>query len=105
MAGWPPAGPLEDPFGPLIEGLVIVAAGVENFGAVQAAIHKIRSDIGDSGPFDSVGADDGHVVLLEKLEKFGNGETGVADFDGVAELVMIVHIFEGHALFHPRVVI
>ena len=72
---------------------------------MEAAIDELGSDVGDFGPFDRVGADDSDIVLAKEFEEFGNGKALVANFDGVAEFVMIVDIFEGDTLLHPRVVI
>lgn len=94
-----------NPVGPLIEGLGVVAAGVEDFGAVKAAIDEVRGDIGNFRPFDRVGADNGHVVFAEKFEEFWNGKAGVANFDGVAQLVMVIHIFERNPFTHPFIVV
>ena len=66
---------------------------------------EVRSDIANFRPFDGVGADDGHVVFAEKFEEFWNGKAGVANFDGVTQLVMVIHIFERNPFAHPFIMV
>jgi hypothetical protein len=83
--GWASGGPGGDAVGPEVQGFIAVAAGVEFFGAVEAAVDEVCGDIEEERPGDGVGDDEADVVLAEKLDEGWGGEAFVADFDGVAE--------------------
>lgn len=80
-----PCGPEGDAFGPDIEGDVVVAAGVEDLGAVEAEVEEIGGDVEEAGPLDGIGADEGDFVAAQETDELGADEGLVADFDSVTE--------------------
>src|ERR1700681_748715 len=62
-----------------------VAAGVQHFRAVQAAVNKIRGEIHQSWPLDSIGAHQRHIVLAQEVYEFRDAKTLVSDFQRVAQ--------------------
>ena len=70
---------------PLIEFLGAVLAGVEDFGAVQAAVNEVGGDVHEARPLDRVGADESDVVAAKETDELGHDEGGMANLDGVAD--------------------
>ena len=89
---------------PLIQGWLVVAAGVQNFGAVQAAVHEIGSEVHQARPLDGIGANEGDIVLAQKIYKFGRRKAGVADFHGVTQRALGIG-FQRGAAGHPFIVL
>lgn len=86
ISGLVPLSPFDDTVCPAVQILVTVTTGVENFGAVQADVNEIRSDIHATRPLDRVGADERDVLSAQQIDEFLHQKTGVPYFEGVAEL-------------------
>src|SRR5712671_1993178 len=86
-----PGGPRRDAARPGIYVHVFVAAGVQNFRAMQPHINEVGSEIHQARPFDGVRADQRNVVLAEQMNEFRHAKTLMANFQRVTK---------GH--FHSR---
>jgi len=69
IVGFEPRGPQLDACGPMIEGLVRIAAGMELLGAVQAQTDKIGGHILGVGPRHPVGDDERYPVAQQKRDE------------------------------------
>jgi hypothetical protein len=69
----------------LVEGLVIVAARIEDFGTVEAHVDEVGGGVHGARPFNGVRTDQRHVVGAEQVDEFFHEKTGVADFERVAQ--------------------
>ena len=79
------AGPGGDAGGPIVERRVIVAADVELFGTVQAAVNEVGSEIHQPRPVDGIGADQRDILRAQQVDEAGADEARVANLDRVPE--------------------
>ena len=79
------ARPGDDPAGPGFQRLVVVAADIELFRAVQPAIDEVGGHIHQERPFHRVGADQRDVIGAQQLDEGRVDEALMADFHGVAK--------------------
>src|SRR5262249_20229205 len=92
------AGPGGDARGPAIERVIVVAAGVQHFRAVQAAVDEVRGQVHQTGPFHRVGADQADPVPAQQRDEGRVAEAVVTDLDRVADRALRVRAGPGAVL-------
>jgi hypothetical protein len=73
-----------DACSPLIERLIAISAGVEDFGAVETAVEEIGRDVHEERPLYGIGTDEGDVVAAEEGDEVWCDEAWMTDLHGVA---------------------
>src|SRR5215211_2758106 len=87
----PQSGPTLDLAGPLVQGLIAVAAGVQLVVTMQPDIHEVRCDLFDKWPFAwAVGNDQRDLLATQQLVEGGITERLVANLNGVPYVLICI---------------